>query len=86
MAELLHNPDKLSSAKAEFNRVLGRDRERRSHVLLGPNLVIDVKGQNFEVIPFGAGRRICPGLPLLALRMLHLMLGSFINCFDWRLG
>ncbi|XP_050226889.1 geraniol 8-hydroxylase-like [Mercurialis annua] len=45
---------------------------------------IDVQGRNFELVPFGAGRRICPGLPL-AMRMLYLMLGSLINCFDWKL-
>lgn len=45
---------------------------------------IDVKGRNFELIPFGGGRRICPAL-LLALRMLHLMLGSLVNTFDWKL-
>ena len=45
---------------------------------------LDVKGRNFELIPFGAGRRICPGLPL-AIRMLHIMLGSLINSFDWKL-
>ncbi|KAF5460768.1 hypothetical protein F2P56_020613 [Juglans regia] len=45
---------------------------------------IDVKGRHFELIPFGGGRRICPGMPL-AMRMLHLMLGSLIHNFDWKL-
>lgn len=44
---------------------------------------IDVKGHDFELIPFGSGRRICPGLPL-ASRMIHLMLGSLIHRFDWK--
>jgi cytochrome P450 len=45
---------------------------------------IDFKGRNFELTPFGGGRRLCPGLPL-AIRILFLMLGLFINCFDWEL-
>ncbi|XP_010540267.1 PREDICTED: geraniol 8-hydroxylase-like [Tarenaya hassleriana] len=43
---------------------------------------IDVRGSSFRLIPFGGGRRICPGLPL-ASRMLHLMLGSLIHSFEW---
>ncbi|GAB2274006.1 hypothetical protein Dimus_008776 [Dionaea muscipula] len=46
---------------------------------------IDYKGRDFELIPFGSGRRICPGMPL-AHRMLHWMLGSLIHSFDWKLG
>ncbi|KAH6782227.1 hypothetical protein C2S52_000837 [Perilla frutescens var. hirtella] len=45
--------------------------------------VLDLKGQNFELIPFGAGRRICPGLPL-AYRMVHLMVATLIHNFDWK--
>ncbi|KAK7317424.1 hypothetical protein RJT34_01646 [Clitoria ternatea] len=45
---------------------------------------IDIKGHHFELLPFGSGRRICPGLPL-AIRMLPLMLGSLVNCFNWKL-
>ncbi|KEH38561.1 cytochrome P450 family protein [Medicago truncatula] len=45
---------------------------------------INFKGQHYQFIPFGSGRRICPGMPL-AIRMLHTMLGSLINSFDWKL-
>ncbi|KAG5535719.1 hypothetical protein RHGRI_023470 [Rhododendron griersonianum] len=45
---------------------------------------VDVRGQDFELIPFGAGRRMCPGLPL-AMRMVQVVLGSLINSFNWKL-
>lgn len=45
---------------------------------------IDFKGQHFELIPFGAGRRICIGYPL-AIRLLPLMLGSLVHGFHWEL-
>ncbi|KAI4371958.1 hypothetical protein MLD38_010247 [Melastoma candidum] len=45
---------------------------------------IDVKGRDFELLPFGAGRRICPGMQL-AIRMLHVMLGSLLRNFNWKL-
>nr|AAM74366.1 Putative cytochrome P450 [Oryza sativa Japonica Group]AAN04180.2 Putative cytochrome P450 [Oryza sativa Japonica Group] len=44
----------------------------------------DFKGADFELIPFGAGRRICPGLPL-AVRMVHVVLASLLINFKWRL-
>ncbi|XP_060212491.1 geraniol 8-hydroxylase-like isoform X2 [Lycium barbarum] len=45
---------------------------------------VDYKGRDFEFIPFGAGRRICPGLPL-AIRMVNLILASIIQPFSWKL-
>ncbi|EOY06188.1 Uncharacterized protein TCM_021003 [Theobroma cacao] len=49
-----------------------------------PDCRLDYRGRDFEYIPFGAGRRICPALPL-AVRMVHLMLASMIISFDWKL-
>ncbi|GAA0171793.1 oxygenase [Lithospermum erythrorhizon] len=45
---------------------------------------IDYKGQHFELIPFGAGRRMCAAIPL-AHRMLHVVLGSLLHEFNWEL-
>ena len=45
---------------------------------------IDYNGQHYELIPFGAGRRMCAGVPL-AHRVLHLILGSLLHKFDWEL-
>ncbi|KAF3657546.1 Geraniol 8-hydroxylase [Capsicum annuum] len=45
---------------------------------------MDMRGQDFELIPFGAGRRICPGYPL-TLRMIPVILGSLLNSFNWKL-
>ncbi|XP_074263216.1 geraniol 8-hydroxylase-like [Silene latifolia] len=44
---------------------------------------VDFKGQSFELLPFGAGRRMCPGMPL-AYRMLHLMLATLLHSFNWK--
>lgn len=43
---------------------------------------MDIKGQSFEVLPFGSGRRMCPGT-LFALQVLHLTLAQMLHAFDW---
>ncbi|CAI0546964.1 unnamed protein product [Linum tenue] len=45
---------------------------------------VDFRGQDFEFLPFGAGRRMCPGV-LLAIRQIPLVLAALIHNFDWRL-
>ncbi|KAF3776951.1 Flavonoid 3'-monooxygenase [Nymphaea thermarum] len=45
---------------------------------------IDVRGNDFEVIPFGAGRRICPGVSM-GIRMVQLMVATLVHGFSWEL-
>ncbi|KAH9669835.1 Xanthotoxin 5-hydroxylase CYP82C4 [Citrus sinensis] len=42
---------------------------------------IDLRGQNFELIPFGSGRRICPGISF-AFQVMPLILASLLHGFD----
>ncbi|XP_002511297.2 cytochrome P450 736A117 [Ricinus communis] len=48
------------------------------------NSSIDFKGQDFELIPFGSGRRICPGVQF-AMSTDELALANLLYKFDWAL-
>lgn len=68
----LHRDPKIWSDPCEF----------RPERFLSPNHKdLGVKGTDFELIPFGAGRRHCPGV-YLASQMLHMILATFIQNFE----
>ncbi|KAL2895798.1 Cytochrome P450 98A2 [Bienertia sinuspersici] len=43
---------------------------------------VDMKGHDHRLLPFGAGRRICPGTQL-GINLVTSMLGHLLHHFDW---
>jgi coumaroylquinate(coumaroylshikimate) 3'-monooxygenase len=43
---------------------------------------VDMKGHDFRLLPFGAGRRVCPGAQL-AINLVTSMLGHLLHHFTW---
>ncbi|GLJ11794.1 hypothetical protein SUGI_0177210 [Cryptomeria japonica] len=45
---------------------------------------LDVKSRDYELLPFGSGRRMCPGASL-GLKVVQLGLANLLHGFHWRL-
>lgn len=45
---------------------------------------VDFKGHDLQLIPFGAGRRICPGIGF-AIPIIELAIANLMHHFDWKL-
>ncbi|KAI3695704.1 hypothetical protein L1987_78703 [Smallanthus sonchifolius] len=43
---------------------------------------VDMKGHDYRLLPFGAGRRVCPGAQL-GINMVTSMLGHLLHHFSW---
>ncbi|KAF7835992.1 beta-amyrin 24-hydroxylase [Senna tora] len=43
---------------------------------------LDVRGQHYQLLPFGSGRRGCPGASLTTI-VIQTAVACMIQCFDW---
>ncbi|XP_055834109.1 trimethyltridecatetraene synthase-like [Solanum dulcamara] len=46
---------------------------------------IDMKGQNFALLPFGSGRRRCPGYSL-GMKVVRTTMSNLLHGFNWKLA
>jgi cytochrome P450 len=59
------------------------DRFLKSNTVEGDSNNVDVKGQHFQYLPFGTGRRVCVAIPL-AMQEVYTTLATMIQCFDYK--
>ncbi|XP_049391412.1 cytochrome P450 71AU50-like [Solanum stenotomum] len=45
---------------------------------------VDIRGRDYQLLPFGSGRRSCLGMQL-ALIIVRLVVAQLVHCFDWEL-
>ena len=60
------------------------DEFRPERFAAGSGAVVDVRGQHFDLLPFGAGRRMCPAYNL-AMKVVAGGVANLLHGFAWRL-
>jgi cytochrome P450 len=45
---------------------------------------LDMKGTDFQLLPFGSGRRMCPGM-IFSVLMVQIILARLLHSFNWTL-
>lgn len=50
----------------------------------GTHAHVHMTGHHFQLLPFGAGKRVCPGIAL-GLAMVHRTLATLLHAFAWSL-
>ncbi|KAJ3678621.1 hypothetical protein LUZ60_002424 [Juncus effusus] len=61
------------------------DEFRPERFLEEPNIGVDMKGFHYQLLPFGTGMRVCPGLQL-ALQVVPTALAALVQCFEWKVN
>ncbi|XP_030490755.2 trimethyltridecatetraene synthase [Cannabis sativa] len=60
------------------------DEFRPERFLEPDKMGVDINGQSFELLPFGSGRRMCPGYSL-GIKMISSILANMLHGFTWKL-
>lgn len=47
-----------------------------------PQASVDLQGRHYELLPFGSGRRACPGMAL-GTTLVQMCIASLLHAFDW---
>ncbi|XP_074560832.1 desmethyl-deoxy-podophyllotoxin synthase-like [Curcuma longa] len=75
----------LRAAKQQLRGTRSTGRTRRASGRRGsPGVRRTTKGTSLEYVPFGSGKRICPGYRF-AMATMELALAQMLLCFDWQL-
>ncbi|KAL6995794.1 unspecific monooxygenase [Sarracenia purpurea var. burkii] len=91
MTALMKNQTALKKVQAEVRDLVGKkdpDAWKNPEEFFPERFLVkdavDFRGKDFQFIPFGAGRRGCPGINL-GVATVELALANLLYAFDWEL-